>query len=282
MTFINGIHFKHQCSLQLTDYADARTPLFSIKHDHQMQNDLVFCIPEYLAMLREQIDNGVVKVPDNFTLITHNSDVNFSEQAIESVVEYFPEMINWYTTNLLAPHPKVLPIPIGIANPKWSHGNQDRFKKVMEENNKKDKTYYANFNISTNPEERNYCCKALGIEIEEKYPDAASIKDHDDFVEKTHEGYLRNMAQSYFTLSPDGNGKDCHKTWEAIYMRSIPIVTNSYFATTFQNLGIPIFTIDDWRDFNHLNLTEKLYDETWGDFDPSSLDFSLFTEDEDE
>ena len=282
MTFINGIHFKHQCSLQLTDYADARTPLFSIKHDHQMQNDLVFCIPEYLAMLREQIDNGVVKVPDNFTLITHNSDVNFSEQAIESVVEYFPDMINWYTTNLLAPHPKDLPIPICIANPKWSHGNQDRFKKVMEENNKKDKTYYANFNISTNPEERNYCCKALGIEIEEKYPDAASIKDHDDFVEKTHEGYLRNMAQSYFTLSPDGNGKDCHKTWEAIYMRSIPIVTNSYFATTFQNLGIPIFTIDDWRDFNHLNLTEKLYDETWGDFDPSSLDFSLFTEDEDE
>lgn len=72
-----------------------------------------------------------------FTLVTHNSDINFTEEYVNAVVEFFPEMKYWYTQNLLCEHPKVSPIPIGIANPKWSHGNQDRFKKIMDEDIKK-------------------------------------------------------------------------------------------------------------------------------------------------
>ncbi len=276
MKFINGTYFKHQCRFQLTDYTDARNAVFSFTEDHQLDNDLVFCKTEYLSALKNHLDSGVVRLPKDFRLVTHNSDINFTADFVEALIEFFPYMGHWYAQNLLSPHPKASPIPIGIANPKWSHGNEDRFKKIIKENNEKDNLYYANFNISTNPEERAYCCHELGIAPLKEYPNAASISDHDDFVNETQEDYLRSMAKSYFTISPNGNGRDCHKTWEALYMRSIPIVTESLFARKFKEMGIPLLILDDWGEFEYLDLNKELYDEEWKDFDPASLDFSLF------
>ena len=272
MKFLNGTYFKHECKVQLTDYKDERTPVFKLKVDDNIKNNFVFCKPEFLQLFEKSRAIG----SSEFTLVTHNSDINFTYEYVKAVIEFFPKMQHWYTQNLLCEHPKVSPIPIGIANPKWSHGNQDRFKKIINEKNKKDNLYYANFNISTNPTERNYCYECLGIEAPTSYPDAASIKDHDDFVNHTQENYLRDISKSYFTVSPDGNGKDCHKTWEALYMKSIPIVKKWYGVERFKKLGIPMIIINDWSEFKDLKLDKNLYDSIWGDFKVESLNFDLF------
>ncbi len=272
MNFLNGTYFKHQCKVQLTDYKDERTPSFKLKVDEDIENNFVFCIPEFLQLFEKSRTIG----SSEFTLVTHNSDINFTYEYVKAVVELFPKMQHWYTQNLLCEHPKVSPIPIGIANPRWSHGNKDRFKKIIEENNEKDNLYYANFNVSTNPKERNYCYKCLEIESPVIYPDAISIKDHDDFVNDTQEKYLRDISKSYFTVSPDGNGKDSHKTWEALYMKSIPIVKKWYGAERFKKLGIPMIILDDWSQFKDLKLNKNLYDSIWGDFKIESLNFDLF------
>jgi hypothetical protein len=264
---ICGSYYKSLCRHQFTDYSDARTPLFTYKQNTNVENDYVFCKPEFLQMLK-----GTKFCDENeFTLVTHNSDINFDKTNIEAVLEFLPNIKHWYTQNLLYEHPKVSPIPIGIANPKWSHGNQNRFKKIIKENNKKDNLFYANFNISTNPEERRYCYNQIGLECPESYPNAASISDHDNFVINTQENYLRKISKSYFTISPDGNGKDCHKTWESIYLKSIPIVTDSFFARKFRDMDIPILVIDDWREFKNLKLSESLYNHIWKNFDIKTL-----------
>jgi hypothetical protein len=269
---ICGTYFKHQCRTRISDYIDERTPVFDYKDSEEGRENYVFCKPEFLQLL---YDSKLLK-DGSFTLVTHNSDVNFIEEYVEAVLELFPEIDHWYTQNLLCEHPKVSPIPIGIANPKWSHGNQGRFKKIMEENNEKDNLYYANFNISTNPPERSYCYKQLGIEPPTEYPNAASIKDHDEFVNNSQEDYLRKISESFFTVSPDGNGKDCHKTWEALYMKSIPIVTRWHGVEKFKSLGIPLIILDDWSEFKNLNLSKELYEETWGTFDLRSLHFENY------
>ncbi len=46
----------------------------------------------------------------------------------------------------------------------------------------------------------------------------------------------------------------------------------------FKKLGIPMLIIDDWAEFKNLELNKELYNEVWGDFNPSSLNFSLFAE----
>ena len=280
MNFICGTYFKHQCKLQLSSYKDARTSEFFPREDESLDNDYVFCKPEHLSLLNIYAKIGSVKLSEKFNLVTHNSDVNFDHEKIDFVLNLFPNINVWYTQNLLVEHPKVKPIPIGIANPRWSHGNQDRFTEVQSKKIDKFQNVYVNFNVSTNPRARQECLDKIGfpynLQLEKNYPDASSIKDHDNFVESTQERYLKDIASSYFTLSPVGNGVDCHKTWEAIYMKSIPIVTRWYGLEEFKKLGIPILIIDDWSDFKDLDLTPELYAKIWGNFDPKSINFELF------
>ena len=131
MKFLCGTYFKHQCSTRVSNYIDERTPVFDFKEDQEGYKDFVFCKPEFLQLLK---DSKLMK-DEPFTLVTHNSDINFTEDYVNAVVEFFPKIKHWYTQNLLCEHPKVSPIPIGIANPKWSHGNQERFQKIMNEDN---------------------------------------------------------------------------------------------------------------------------------------------------
>jgi len=269
---ICGTYFKHQCRVQLTDYKDARTPKFSVKQDSSLKNDYVFCKPEFLNIFKELNILGDLE----FILVTHNSDINFDKEYVEAVVEFFPNMTHWYTQNLLCDHPKASPIPIGIGNPKWSHGKQDRFKKIMLKDIEKSNEVYVNFNVSTNPQARNYCLDQLKMSIKTDYPDAAVMGDHDKFVDSTQEKYLTDIAQSYFTVSPVGNGADCHKTWEALYMRSIPIVTRWLGVEKFKSIGIPMIILDDWSEFKDLELNKELYNEVWGDFNVSALDGATF------
>tara|TARA_R100001509_G_scaffold140114_2_gene94842 strand:- start:5948 stop:6790 length:843 start_codon:yes stop_codon:yes gene_type:complete len=278
--FLCGTYFKHQCKLQLSSYKDARTSEFFPQEDESLDNDYVFCRPEHLSLLDTYTKIGSVKLPEKFNLVTHNSDINFTSKEIDYVLNLFPNIDTWYTQNLVASHPKVKPIPIGIANPKWSHGNQDRFTKIQLKKVNKFQGVYINFNISTNPRARQECLAKIGfpynLQLEKNYPDASSIKAHDNFVESTQERYLSDMAASYFTMSPIGNGVDCHKTWEALYMKSIPIVTRWYGVEKFKEMGIPILIIDDWSELKDLDLSPDLYNKLWQDFEPSSLNFEFF------
>ncbi len=280
MNFICGTYFKHQCRLQLSGYKDPRSSEFFPKEDEALDNNYVFCKPEHISLLDTYVKIGSVKLAENFNLVSHNSDANFGEQEIDYVLNLFPNIDTWYTQNLIAKHPKAKPIPIGIANPKWSHGDQERFNKIQSEDISKSQQVYVNFNISTNLRARQECLAKIGppynLQLEKNYPDASCIKDHDNFVESTQEKYLREISSSYFTVSPVGNGVDCHKTWEALYMKSVPIVTRWHGVEIFKDLGIPILIIDDWSEFKDLNLSPDLYEKLWGDFEPNSLNFDVF------
>ena len=280
MKFLCGTYFKHLCQTQITDYKDARTPEFSIKEDKELDNNYVFCKPEYLPTLSTHASIGAINLPDKFKLVTHNSDINFGTNEINFIFNLFPNIEHWYTQNLMIDHPQVSPIPIGIANPRWSHGNQERFSSIQNKNLEKNNKVYVNFNISTNPTARTYCYQQISdytsFSLEENYPNASSIEDHDKFVNSTQEKYLTDIARSYFTISPIGNGSDCHKTWEALYMRSIPIVTRWHGVEKFKEIGIPLLIIDDWSEFKDLELSPKTYKEIWGNFNPACLNFNLF------
>lgn len=277
MKFLCGTYFKRLCKIQITDYRDARTPEFSIKEDEGLDNNYIFCKPEYLSTLSTHASIGAIKLPDKFKLVTHNSDINFGANEINFILNLFPNIEHWYTQNLVIDHPKVSPIPIGIANPKWSHGNQKRFLKIQDQNIEKTDKVYVNFNISTNPSARKDCINKLGadypLQLQEDYPNAASINNHDNFVNSTQEKYLTDIAQSYFTVSPIGNGRDCHKTWEALYMKSIPIVTRWRGVEKFKEMGIPLLIIDDWSEFKDLKLSSELYNNLWGNFDLKKINF---------
>jgi len=56
----------------------------------------------------------------------------------------------------------------------------------------------------------------------------------------------RRHEEALFEASPRGNGIDCHRTWEALFLRSIPIVPRSSIDPVFE--GLPVALIDDWSE----------------------------------
>ncbi len=58
--------------------------------------------------------------------------------------------------------------------------------------------------------------------------------------------FYRRLDRHRFTISPEGNGIDCYRTWEALYLRSIPIVQRSTEMEHFSDL--PILFTDDYGE----------------------------------
>ena len=87
--------------------------------------------------------------------------------------------------------------------------------------------------------------------------------------------HLEILSSSFFCISPDGNGLDCHRHWEALYLKTIPIVTKSFLVESLKREGFPFLILDEWSDFNSLELSPKLYNDIWKDFDLTTFQQSL-------
>jgi hypothetical protein len=83
-------------------------------------------------------------------------------------------------------------------------------------------------------------------------------------IEKNQTTYFEKMNAYSFVASPEGNGPDCHRTWEALYLGCIPIATRNAFIDYFKELTIPILTVNDWSDVEHFNA--ELLDTTYEQF----------------
>jgi hypothetical protein len=51
-----------------------------------------------------------------------------------------------------------------------------------------------------------------------------------------------------FEASPHGNGLDCHRTWEALLLKTVPIVKTSPLDSLYD--GLPVAIIEDWREID--------------------------------
>jgi len=66
--------------------------------------------------------------------------------------------------------------------------------------------------------------------------------------------------QFLFVISPEGNGIDCHRTWELFLAGCIVIKKKSTLDRMFIDNDLPVVLIDEWEDLNE-NLEIKL--EKW-------------------
>lgn len=188
------------------------------------------------------------RIQQPFILITHNGD----DSAPGAYARYLddPKIIRWFGQNSnIEYHPKFQPIPIGIANPQYISGNTGIFDRVLQTS--QHKTYeqkinklYSNFYTSNNAAIREPLLKFLNGK---------------DFVYQSHqkpfEDYLYDLSNYRFILSPHGNGLDCHRTWEALLVGSIPVVKTSTLDALYQNL--PVIIVQDWQEITPAFLEQK-------------------------
>ena len=207
--------------------------------------DVIFCATHFLNDFRLKV---LPYICNPFILITHNSDKGVT--PLESDILTNPYLIHWFAQNNQLTHSKITSIPIGLEN-RWmhNHGRLSKFEKKNQTNIIKVPQILCAFNIYTNPAER-----GLAKAILQTHPMAT-------FKQLNPKEYLKELSKNMFVASPAGNGLDCHRTWEALYVQTIPIVVGRDFYNSFQQF--PGVVLDRWenlQDFSTQNLV-ALYSE---------------------
>jgi hypothetical protein len=244
--YITGSGYRYLCDYVYDDYES-----FDLRSIEQFDGMNIFIKTEQI------IDFGhlaLPKITKNFKLYTHNSDTPIISHPTILDILNNKKLIEWHAQNVMFKHKKLKSIPIGLPNKIWKGGDTDLFDSIREKDLPKDNLLYCNFDLGTNKSERLECLSSIGLKMDPK-------------VE--FEVYLENIAKSYFIISPNGNGVDCHRHWEALYLKTIPIVTNSVNIENFPEM--PFLTLNKWDEYKSLDLSPELYNHMWANFDLNKI-----------
>jgi len=186
-----------------------------------------------------------------FTLLSHNSDFNIVDSPQTITILNCHKLKAWYTQNQCFQHPKLFMLPIGFANSMWPHGNLTLFDNTDFIHFHKTKRVYFNFQINTNARQRQPCYDAICQKVQwiHNLPPLQN---------------LARMKEYEFCICPEGNGVDCHRFWEALYLKCVPIVINSPFIETLLRNRIPLVVLNKWEDLDVSTLNYSLY--TFGEY----------------
>ena len=185
------------------------------------------------SLLREFFEQVHPSIPNKYILISHNSDDNVPGPYASYLDD--PKLIAWFTINYDGTkHPKIHPIPIGIANLCLPNGNTKTITKVRELKLPKEHLAYMNLTIQTCYPERWPVFQQFA-----KEPFCYRT------MKKVFEGYLKEVASSQFIIAPRGVGFDTYRLWEALYIGTIPIVKSSPLDSLYAEL--PILIVKDWK-----------------------------------
>jgi hypothetical protein len=184
---------------------------------------------------------------NNFVLITHNSDGEIRDEPEILNILNCQKLDKWYSQNICFENPKLYFLPIGIANSQWDHGNINLFSEIIKNNCNKTMNIYFNFNINTNRNKRSVCFNSL----KNKLSWLDNISPSENIV---------RLSQYKFCICPEGNGVDTHRLWEALYLKTVPIVIKSEFTNILQKNNVPLVILDTWDDLNESNLNYNEHD----------------------
>lgn len=212
------------------------------------RGDTIFVEYQLLKKFRKNVRQ--IKHP--FILITPNVEGASDGPLPGPFVKLLRQknLVAWFLQNADCPASKrIIPIPIGLSNTFWARGN---LKEVQER--ARDIFVYMNFSTQTNIRERQPCFDYFSAL---SYVHTAPLKPFQEF--------LTDLSRSVFVVSPPGNGLDCHRTWEALYMKCYPIVLSSTLNPLYENL--PVVIVNRWEEATEEFLQAKLQEFQSRDWD---------------
>ena len=246
-SFITGNGFAERCRFVL----DAEG--FAVNEEAENEN-WWFCKADFLEYFFEEL------APDaEFVLFSHNSDRPIDARFRRHLRRR--NLVAWFAANAALVHPKLVACPLGIANPEWPHGDTTAIEAVQRADVAKERLFDVSFTVNTNRAERERCLAETGLELE---------------APRSFAEYLDRLAASQFCISPRGNGIDTHRTWEALYVRTIPVVTRS--VLTDHHPDLPLVVLDNWSEFRSIDFGPELYERTWDDWNPDKLRLDRYLE----
>ena len=175
-----------------------------------------------------------------FIIFTNLEDTPIDDFILNAIPE---NVVCISAVNAITHNDKVIPAPYGVQrkmNP--SDDRIEQLTQYMEHVPSKPRgLLYVSHNESSN-------ARRLGIKNLFYDKDWAEVNEQ----RVPYNIFLYNLSGSKFMICPIGNAIDCHRNWEVLYMRRVPVMTrHPYLQKLFENY--PVLFVDKYSD-----VTEEL------------------------
>ena len=240
-------------------------PYGSLVHVHAKH------IPRFMETVLPKLRNPIVLQSGFDTVTTRYAGF---ERIVES-----PMILHWFLEHFELDREhlgRVTPLPIGMdfhkLLPDWpgsrgydmgvaaSAENQqltiEAIRKTIPPIAERPLTTYANFHLTMDVFMR-------GAEARKRRParlEALHTLKGKPYVRFESRQRARNAVwarhrECAFEASPRGNGIDCHRTWEALILKTIPIVKTSRFDPAYD--GLPVVIVKDWDEITPERMKDR-------------------------
>jgi hypothetical protein len=238
------------------------------------ENDSIYlcstAIKDFIVTYLQNLSTPII-------LVTGNSDDIIANPSIYQPLLESPYIIKWFAQNCIIQHPKIVNIPIGTYYHVYYDGNPKNqwasiFKSPLEQEAdiiellktsrpfwERTAKCYSTFHFQLGRGDRAEAYRSIPKDLIDYEPTQVSR-----IVSHTHQ---MNYA---FVASPYGGGIDCHRTWEALVLGCIPIVTSNSMNPLFDDL--PVLIINNWSD-----ITEELLQSTMKEFKNKTFNYEKLT-----
>lgn len=193
------------------------------------------------------------KITKPFTIVSGRFD--YFRRSLDNVrvILESPFLDRWLAPDILFVHRKLFSIPVGIRREGAACGCPQTLEAVMAKGIVKSTIVHAQYAM------RNVR-KICASETIAPLPKVHLLP------------YYEAVARSFFEISPPGTGEDCHRHWESLYLRTIPIVIDNESLNMRFFDRFPLVRLKRWSDFKSLPLGEDFYNKVWNRFDLNELD----------
>jgi hypothetical protein len=215
------------------------------KLDRVAASRSIFVYTEAIDLFQEHVWPRLTG--SDYVLITHNSDHEVGREQLPWVEHAGERLAHWFAQNLVVEHPKISPLPIGLANRRWPHGNVELLCQAAMETEElpRSELIHAAFDLGTHPDR-----KRAWDALRAAFPEFPRTPCR--FL--SFAGYLHDLARHRFCACPRGNGIDTHRFWESLYLGVVPVVERSTHAERWAREGVPMVLLDDWSELSRERL----------------------------
>lgn len=226
----------------------------------RLYNRPVWAMPgpdaEWIAYLLTH--NDLLKLCEG---LSNNKFVIFCSHEDTPIDEYIKipaNVLGIHAVNAEYFNEKIHPFPYGLQR---ELGQNDNRLSIMKELVEKDelqvptKLLYINCGIERNPDRK----PLVNFEYKE-WATCRFDKDSKFFPYSRYRDFLAELKDHKFMVCPPGHGMDCHRNWESLYMRRVPVMKDTpYFRKLME--GFPVLFVTNWSDITPelLDKNDNLY-----------------------
>ena len=200
---------------------------------------------DYVNALMSRSD--LLDLCGNFSQMKFIIFTNLEDTPIDDQIRVPDNVLCISAVNAIAYGDKVIPAPYGVQ--RRMNKSDDRIEKLIEymehvPSNPRG-LLYVSHNESSN-------AKRLGIKSLFYDKDWAEVNEQ----RVPYNIFLYNLSGSKFMICPIGNAIDCHRNWEVLYMRRVPIMTRDpYLEELYKDY--PVLFVDDYSQVTKELLIEN-------------------------